>query len=161
MKNIKTSKELIDTFSKELENIAKKNKNHQVLHIYDKWEKIIGDENLSTKCELEDIKNNTLIIKTKHTGWSQQILIKKKAIINNFNKIYPELKISSISIFVEPDSELKLFNESPENASNKLEKEKIDINHDLGKNNKEILNPELKDALERLKKTIQKKNKKN
>ncbi len=73
MNNIKTSKDLASAFLKNLEELAKKNKNHEVFPMYEKWKSIIGNKKLADNCELQDIKNNTLIIKTNHTGWSQQI----------------------------------------------------------------------------------------
>ncbi len=100
MKNIKTSKEMVENFSQYLNSIFKIKNGLNFSSLFEKWEMIIGNKNLALKCELEDIKNNCLVICTTHTGWSQQIMLQKKQILKNINKMYPELKIENISVII-------------------------------------------------------------
>ncbi len=98
--------------------------------------------------------NNTLIIKTNHTGWSQQILIRKKTIIRNINKIYPSLKIANISIIIEDSINIAT------KFKRKEERTKLEDNSTILENLNEEesipkdMNPELEKALKKLKKKI-------
>ena len=162
MKLFKTSKEIVDNFSQkfnEMAEISSNLNNEQVLSVFEGWEKVIGDKKLAAYCELYDIKNETAIIKTEHTGWSQQLLMRKKKILYNFNKFYPALEVKNISIFVEPEFELKRNSDVSENLNQNLS---IDIYEDNPKTTDEPdkpLPPELAKALKSLKRSILKKNK--
>ncbi|UTC74929.1 DUF721 domain-containing protein [Treponema sp. OMZ 792] len=162
MKLFKTSKEIVDNFSQKFNKMLELTSNldgEQALSVYESWEKVIGDKKLASYCELYDIKNDTAIIKTKHTGWSQQLLMRKKKIIYNFNKFYPALGIQNISVFVESEFELKKKADVSENLRNGLT---TDIEEDNQKSINEPdknLPPELAKALKDLKKSILKKNK--
>ena len=112
---------------------------------------------MAAYCELYDIKNETAIIKTEHTGWSQQLLMRKKKIIYNFKKFYPALDVKNISIFVDSEFELKRNYDVSENLNQNLS---IDIEEDNPKTTDEPdkhLPPELAKALKALKKSILKK----
>ncbi len=152
MKNIKTTKELAEKFYKNLEEFLKTQKNENIFSIFDKWEFIIGNSKLAAKCELEDIKNNTLILKTYHTGWSQQILLQKKQIIKNINKLYPNLKIENISIIIEDEIKQSLPKKTEVYIPIKEDFNEIE---EFEKDKK--LHPELDKALKALKKQISKK----
>ena len=133
MKLFKTSKEIVDNFSQkfnEMAEISSNLNNEQALSVFEGWEKVIGDKKLAAYCELYDIKNETAIIKTEHTGWSQQLLIRKKKIIYNFNKFYPALDVKNISIFVEPEFELKRNSDVSEDISNSFRNDSYE--DDLG-----------------------------
>ncbi len=157
MKLFKTSKEIVDNFSQkfnEMAEISSNLNNEQALSVFEGWEKVIGDKKLAAYCELYDIKNETAI-----TGWSQQLLMRKKKILYNFNKFYPALEVKNISIFVEPEFELKRNSDVSENLNQNLS---IDIDEDNPKTTDEPdkpLPPELAKALKSLKKSILKKNK--
>ncbi|UTC66764.1 MULTISPECIES: DUF721 domain-containing protein [unclassified Treponema] len=162
MKLFKTSKEIVDNFSQkfnEMLELASNLDGEQALSVYESWEKVIGDQKLASYCELYDIKNDTVIIKTEHTGWSQQLLMRKKKIIYNFKKFYPALGIQNISVFVETEFDLKKKADVSENLRNGLT---TDIEEDSQKSAAEPdknLPPELAKALKSLKKAILKKNK--
>ncbi|UTC62638.1 DUF721 domain-containing protein [Treponema sp. OMZ 787] len=160
MKLFKTSKEIVDNFSQkfnEMLELASNLDGEQALSVFKAWEKVIGDQKLASYCELYDIKNDTAIIKTEHTGWSQQLLIRKKKIIYNFKKFYPALGINNIVVFVESEFSLKQKADvSKTSYSNE------DIEDDSLKTISEpdkTLPPELEKALKALKKSIIKKNK--
>ncbi len=158
MKNLKSGKDLAEKFSKTIENIAKKNKNLNVFSFYEKWNAIIGDKNLAEKCELIDIDKNTIILKTSHSGWAQQLLMKKKAILFNMNKFYPELKISNITIHVEENLNKKEeFPFDKKKADNYFDTDSIDLNE--VNEEKNYIDPKLDKALKNLKKSIIMKNK--
>ncbi len=164
MKNVKSAKDLAQEFSKSIEKSTNQKKSKKAFLLYEKWQKIIGDEKLAQKCELFDIKNDTMILKTSHTGWSQQIIMRKKSILRNINKIYPELEVKSISIFIDE----KLENERNTNFKGKkqnlVEKKDLDLYEEYNIEDKNIekkeMNPELEKALKALKKSIIRKSKK-
>ena len=163
MKLFKTSKEIVDNFSQkfnEMAEISSNLNNEQALSVFEGWEKVIGDKKLAAYCELYDIKNETAIIKTGHTGWSQQLLMQKKKILYNFKKFYPALDIKNISVFVEPDFQLQSKIITPDEVELKKkysveEQDKKASELDLPK----TLPPELAKALKSLKKAVLTKNK--
>ena len=158
MKLFKTSKEIVDNFSQkfnEMAEISSNLNNEQALSVFDGWEKVIGDKKLATYCELYDIKNETAIIKTEHTGWSQQLLMRKKKILYNFKKFYPALDVKNISIFVESEFELNVNSDVSQDINGFTN----DIEEDNPKTTEEPdkpLPPELAKALKSLKKAISK-----
>ena len=90
---------------------------------------------------------------------SQKLLMRKKKILYNFKKFYPALDVKNISIFVEPEFELKRNSDISENINQNLS---INIEEDNPKTTGEPdkpLPPELAKALKSLKKSILKKNK--
>lgn len=71
------------------------------------WKNIVGDK-ISSHSKLVDISSGNLIVETDHPGWSQQILFKKKKIIEAVNNLFPEAKVRNIFIkviFKEKNSE--------------------------------------------------------
>lgn len=71
------------------------------LDIYASWTAIVGEKQ-AAHSKLIDIKHQTAIIETDHPGWSQQILLNKRRIIRNFQKKYPQLEVTDISVMVSP-----------------------------------------------------------
>ena len=162
MKLFKTSKEIVDNFSQkfnEMAEISSNLNNEQALSVFEGWEKVIGDKKLAAYCELYDIKNDTAIIKTEHTGWSQQLLMRKKKILYNFKKFYPALDVKNISIFVEPEFELKRNSDVSEDISNSFRNDSYEDDLKTTEAPDKPLPPELAKALKSLKKSILKKNK--
>lgn len=162
MKLFKTSKEIVDNFSQkfnEMAEISSNLNNEQALSVFEGWEKVIGDKKLAAYCELYDIKNETAIIKTEHTGWSQQLLIRKKKILYNFKKFYPALDVKNISIFVEPEFELKRNSDVSEDISNSFRNDSYEDDLKTTDEPDKPLPTELAKALKSLKKSILKKNK--
>lgn len=154
---IVSSQELVKKFFSNLEktsNFKENSNNNKTLSIFDAWERIIGNKNLSDHCELLNIENQTAIITVNHQGWSQQILLNKKNILYNFNKFYPELNIKNLSIVV--TNNIKL----PQSTSKKNTSVERHIKLDSSEYEeyKEIKKyPELDSALNALKKSIQRK----
>lgn len=104
MKNFKTSKELITIFSQNFENKMQFKENiygNKILSLYKSWENIIGDKKIAANCELFDINNGIAVITVNHSGWSQQIFMRRKKILANFKKNYPELEVNNISVIVQ------------------------------------------------------------
>ncbi|EFW39072.1 hypothetical protein HMPREF9554_00406 [Treponema phagedenis F0421] len=124
------------------------------LQAYNAWVEIVG-ENIASHSELTDIKNGQAIITVDHSGWSQQILLKKEKILEIFTKKYPQLNITGLSIFVKSEikdeykKERKFYKPS---AKEIKEFENDEIKKDLP--------PELKKKFKSLKKAIQKSYKK-
>lgn len=65
--------------------------------VYLSWESIVGPE-LAHNTKLVDIKGKVLIVKTYHPTFGSMLQMKKRAIIENINKNYPELQINNIQI---------------------------------------------------------------
>lgn len=103
MKNVKTAEDLVNIFTQKFEDMLKFNNSSAENSIFDSWEKIIGDEKLSRNSELSDISRNTAIIVVSHSGWSQHVLIRKRTILSNFRKFYPELDVQDISVIVKTE----------------------------------------------------------
>ncbi len=157
MKNFKTSEELVNMFSQKLEGLMhfkEKNYGDKILSIYEKWEKIISDEKIAANCELNDINNGIAIITVNHSGWSQQIFMKKKKILANFKKFYPELKVKNISVIVQSNfiqnTPPKIKSEYTPSVEEIREIEEFEKTY---KKEKSIA-PELENALKNLKKAV-------
>ncbi len=71
------------------------------VNIYNYWEIISEQENLSSDSYLDDFKNNTLFVHVSHPGNAQQIRMKNKKIINSFNIRFPNLNIKKINITID------------------------------------------------------------
>ena len=65
--------------------------------VYRSWESIVGSE-LAHNTKLVDIKGKVLIVKTNHPTFGSMLQMKKRVIIENINKTYPELQINNIQI---------------------------------------------------------------
>ncbi len=59
------------------------------------WKEIAGEE-LSEHTKIKDIRKDTIYIEADHPGWLQILDLKKKAIIFNINKMFPDKKIEQI-----------------------------------------------------------------
>ncbi len=159
MKNFKTAEDLVNIFTQNFENLMQFKEKiciNNTLSIFEAWEKIVGDINLAANCELSDINRSTAIIIVRHSGWSQQILMRKKTILKNFKKLYPELNVENISVIVQ--SEFIEAKPMQAKIAYKPTQEEIEyIKAFEKKQNKKSFPPELETALNSLKKAILKK----
>lgn len=105
---IKKLSDLIVSYSDKLQLFEQ----HKALDIYHSWEYIVG-EKIAPHSRLVDINKNTAIIETDHTGWCQQILLKKKQIIQNFQKKYEELGVQNIAVVVAASYKEKNTKQNP------------------------------------------------
>jgi Protein of unknown function (DUF721). len=99
MKEIKKLSDLLDTYISILTQRMRSRKKD--VNIYNQWEIIAEKENLSFDSYLDDFKNNTLFIHVNHPGNAQQIRMKSKKIINEFNGVFPNLNVKKINISVD------------------------------------------------------------
>lgn len=160
MNNFKTAEDLVNIFTQNFESLMhfrEKVPSNNVFSIFEAWEKIVGDENLAANCELSDINRNTAIIVVRHSGWSQQVLMRKKTILKNFKKLYPELNVENISVIVQS----QFIAAKPVQAKIAYKPTQEEIEYikafEEKQNKKKSFPPELETALNSLKKAILKK----
>ncbi|MFA5513514.1 MAG: DUF721 domain-containing protein [Sphaerochaetaceae bacterium] len=67
--------------------------------VFSQWSAIIGSD-LVHKAQLTEIKNKRLIISCDHPVWASTVMMRKKKIIENVNKLYPELEIRQLQVKV-------------------------------------------------------------
>jgi hypothetical protein len=67
------------------------------LPIFRNWKTIAGPD-LEKHVKLLDIKNDLLITETAHPGWKQAVLLRKKAILDRINRLYPGLNIRDVRV---------------------------------------------------------------
>ena len=59
------------------------------------WRAAVGDD-IFEHSKIYDIANGNIIVLTSHPGWRQQILLKKKQILERMNADFPALKARNI-----------------------------------------------------------------
>lgn len=74
------------------------------------WKKAVG-EKIASHSRIIDISNGNLLIETDHPGWSQQILFRKKRILEDLNRSIPEFDIKNLLVRIRSSGERR----NPEN----------------------------------------------
>lgn len=69
------------------------------LPLFRNWKSIIGAD-LEKHIRLQDIRNDVLLVETAHPGWKQTILLRKTAILDRINSLYPGLLIKDIRVHI-------------------------------------------------------------
>ena len=59
------------------------------------WRAAVGDD-IFEHSRIFDIANGNIVVLASHPGWKQQILLKKKQILERMNADFPELKVRNI-----------------------------------------------------------------
>lgn len=99
MKEVKKFSDLLDSYISVL-NLRMQNKKKNV-DIYDLWQEIAENENISSNSYLDNFNNNTIFIHVDHPCIAQQIRMKKKMIIEEFKVKFPNLNIKKINIIID------------------------------------------------------------
>jgi len=98
VKEISKLSELMKEFLSDIEKkIDRENKD---IKVYDVWDEIIRKESMKGDISLEDIRNSSLMVYVKHPGMAQQIRLKSRKILSEFNARFPNLKVSKINIML-------------------------------------------------------------
>lgn len=63
--------------------------------VFKSWNKIAGDDMVSHS-SIKDLRNGILLVEADHPGWIQLLQMKKKTILKNIHKFYPELDVLNI-----------------------------------------------------------------
>lgn len=63
--------------------------------VFKSWSKIAGEDMVSHSF-VKDLTNGILLIEADHPGWIQLLQMRKKTILKNIHKFYPELDIINI-----------------------------------------------------------------
>ncbi len=63
--------------------------------MFNSWGNIAGEDVLSHS-SIKDLRNGNLIVEADHPGWIQLLQMRKKKILKNVQKKYPELDIVDI-----------------------------------------------------------------
>lgn len=141
--NVKKVADVITHYSEKLHLFEKTG----ALDVYRSWALLV-DEEMAAYTRLIDIERNTAIIETDHTGWAQQLMLKKRKIVQNFKKYYPQLEIETIDVVV-----VSQYKEIP--IQKKAEKQYEEpIIRETAPEVKKELPTELHIALEKLKTSI-------
>jgi hypothetical protein len=67
--------------------------------VIDIWKKTVG-EKIAAHSRILDVEKGSLIVEVDHSGWSQQIIFKKKSIVWAFSQSFPQFGINTIQIRV-------------------------------------------------------------
>lgn len=103
----------------------------------DVWLQIVG-ENLAGRCNLYDIKNETLIIEVDHPAVAQNLMFNKRQILEKVNEKYPTLHVKKIRTNIKKHYLYK---------SNSQSKRATTINNVNNNTGKIEINPDLPDEL--------------
>lgn len=72
---------------------------HQANSFLRSWKEIAG-EKISAHSRVMDVDRGNVVVEVDHPGWSQQLLFRKKQIVNALARGYPELGIKNLVIRV-------------------------------------------------------------
>ena len=72
--------------------------------VFKNWSKIAGEDMVSHS-SVKDLTNGILLIEADHPGWIQLLQLKKKKILKNIHKFYPELDVISIRFILRTNKE--------------------------------------------------------
>ncbi len=119
------------------------------LPLFRNWKSVVGADLEKHIC-LQDIRNDILLVETAHPGWKQTILLRKKAILNRINSLYPGLNIKEIRVQITKKAGLR----TPESPSTESrfppEDEKEDCGADMAELFSRMTDNDLKKALKKL-----------
>ena len=153
--------DILGKLFKELPLSGKREYLSKVASVFNRWKDIAGEE-IASRSGIKEIERGCLIVEVEHSGISQLIMMRKKAIIQTLKKKYPSLEIHTIRTLTKRDIRKKKrrdpiveYNHTEENGSkeqkNTVKKKETDsLLH-------KIEDTQLKNALEKLKSTLEKK----
>ena len=67
------------------------------------WTLIVG-ANLAAHSKVKDVKQGVVYIEIDHPGWLQMLQVKKKSILRDIKRRYPELDIRELRCFIQSQS---------------------------------------------------------
>jgi predicted nucleic acid-binding Zn ribbon protein len=127
--------------------------------LFSAWTEIIG-QRISDHAQPADVRGRTLVIEADHPGWIQMVLMEKERIVKELKRRFPELGISGISV------RTAMSATGPGSPERNRRAQADESNADMqnadektpSKDDKEALkrieDPEMRAALERLRKEI-------
>lgn len=124
---------------------------HQANSFISSWNEIVG-EKIASHSKVIDVDHGSIIVEADHPGWSQQILIKKKQILNILSRNYPDLQIKNIIIRVVTECKEPYEKQNIPVGSGIPRIEPVENADSFSAD----LNKDLNTVLERLKKSIKK-----
>ncbi|ADK79165.1 DUF721 domain-containing protein [Sediminispirochaeta smaragdinae] len=63
------------------------------------WRTIVGID-IASHTRVREIERDVLIVEADHPGWAQMIELKKRRILRDINKKYPEFSLSNIRVWI-------------------------------------------------------------
>lgn len=115
------------------------------------WKEIVG-EKIGAHSKILDVDRGMIIVEVDHPGWSQQLLFRKKQILDGLSRNYPDLCIKNMMIRVVSECSTPYIKQDLEVGSGvkRIEPEEADIILP------ETMDSGLKEVLEKLKNSIRK-----
>lgn len=131
--------------------------------IFERWKDIAGEE-IADRSVIREIERGSLIVEVEHAGISQLIMMKKRAIISTLGKKYPSLKIRTIRTITKRHESKRQINEAHQSRPQRDTIQGEDLENEgrkkkSGNSLDTIEDSRLKNALEKLEKTLEKKKK--
>lgn len=72
--------------------------------VFKGWSKIAGEDMVSHS-SVKDLTNGILLIEADHPGWIQLLQMRKKKILKNIHKFYPELEVINIRFILKSNKD--------------------------------------------------------
>ena len=72
--------------------------------VFKSWSKIAGEDMVSHS-SVKDLTNGILLIEADHPGWIQLLQMRKKKILKNIHKFYPELEVINIRFILKSNKD--------------------------------------------------------
>lgn len=115
------------------------------------WKEIVGDK-IASHSSIIDVDRGVVIVEVDHPGWSQQIQFKKKQILYNLSKNFPELNIKNLVMRVSTICDTPYVKQTVEVGSGIPRIEENNTENEVPSN----MNDDLRVLFEKLKKSIKK-----
>lgn len=133
---MKKAGDLLNSFFDEVQ----REKGERYVAFYESWQKIAG-EKIGRNSRIVDLEGAVLIVEVDHPGWIQLLQINEKKILYKVRKLYPELGVEKLKIFLK--GEMK----------ERIAPEKSEINQDSADSSVETMEESpFKDLLQKMKK---------
>jgi hypothetical protein len=66
------------------------------------WEKIVG-EDVAAHADVEDIRNEALVVRVDHPAWMQILHMKKDMVLRKVNEQFPDFSVSTIHMHLDSE----------------------------------------------------------
>jgi Protein of unknown function (DUF721). len=117
------------------------------------WNQIVGDK-IGSHSKVIDVDRGSVIVEVDHPGWSQQIQFRKKQILGELSRSFPELALSNIIMRVVTECRTPYVKQDSTVGAGLHRQETIEDLPDIAV--RDDLDDSLKDVLERLKASMKK-----
>ncbi|ADN00980.1 DciA family protein [Spirochaeta thermophila] len=122
------------------------------LRFFHMWRRILG-ERLAYHCRIEDVEKGVVKVVVDHPAWLAEVHFKERYILSRLQKDFPSLGIRRLEFRVEPTMTPRSSQDQVRTQSSEGT-EPVEVEEIHATETERIKDPHLREALERLRKTL-------